>query len=109
MNMLMMALFRSAYHAAEQRFLRALEREARGSKKPTSAKITRAAPGTPRAQGRAAGAAFAQISRADYNKAASFTRAIQAGIREASREDQEARKIRGECGRAPGYGFSRQR
>ena len=92
-------------YAAEQRFLRALEREARGSNKPTSAKITRAAPVTPRAQGRAAGAAFAQISRADYSQAASYTRAIQAGVREASREDEEARNIAASAGALRAMGF----
>ena len=87
--------------AAEALFLRVLAREARGSPKPTH----QPAPATARAQGQAAGAAFAQISRADSDQAASYARAIQRGVQEAEREDDEAREIARNAGALRELGF----
>jgi hypothetical protein len=62
-------------------------------------------PATARAQGQAAGAAFAQISRADSDQAASYARAIQRGVQEAEREDDEAREIAQNAGALRELGF----
>jgi hypothetical protein len=97
-------------YAAEKRFLRALQREARGANnKPAQVAVPRRAivPTTPnpRTQGRTAGAAFAQISRADYDQAQTFTRAIRAGAREAERQDADARDIAQDAGALRAMGF----
>jgi hypothetical protein len=96
--------------AAEQRFLRALQREARGSQKPAPVSVPRRATvpmatNRPHAQGQAAGAAFAQITRNDYDRATTFARAIQAGVRTAEREAQEAREIAQNAGALRAMGF----
>jgi|HubBroStandDraft_6_1064221.scaffolds.fasta_scaffold1712016_2 hypothetical protein len=45
-----------------------------------------------RTNGQATGAAFAQISGADYNRADNFATAVRSGVREAERRDYEDRE-----------------
>lgn len=56
-------------------------------------------------KGEPPGAAFAQLGRDDYSQAASFARALQRGVREAEREDDEARAIAQDAGALRAMGF----
>lgn len=96
--------------AAEAHFLKMLVREARGSKPTAQVSVPRRATvpmvtNSPRAQGQAAGAAFAQIGKADYDRAASYARAIRQGVREAEREDDEARSVAQDASALRALGF----
>jgi len=95
---------------AEASFLRALRREkARGPavRPPSSRRASTLGPPatTPRAQGQAAGAAFANINRADYDRAVAFSTAIRWGAREAQRRDNEAREMAQDPDYLRGLGF----
>jgi hypothetical protein len=89
--------------AAEQRYLWALKREARGTNKPAAqVSVPRRAsplPSAARTIGRTAGAGFAALSRDAYNRMSTYTRALEQGEREAARRDAEERAIAQDAGR----------
>jgi hypothetical protein len=80
---------------AESHFLKALRQEkARGPAVPPRAPRPdgRASLRPPRVHGQAFGHAFAQVSQAHYDQAASYARAIRSGVQEARQLENEARE-----------------